>query len=177
MTMIDQNAIAALLLQGENATTTKGKGDALEEIICLLFQAVPGITVTRRNKKNVFGTEEIDVAFWNDQHPDGFIFLPHIILVECKNWSSAVGSEHVSWFNTKLANRGVEFGILVAAKGITGDAQSITESHSIVATALRDKRKLIVLTIEEILKINSVADLTLLIKEKLCDLAVRGAVL
>ena len=177
MTTIDQSKINVLLTKGKNATTTKEKGDALEDIISLLFESVPGITVTRRNVRNVFDTEEIDVVFWNEQDPNGFPFLPHIILVECKNWSKPVGSEHVSWFDTKLRNRGAEFGVLIAANGITGEATSITDSHSIIAAALRDRRRLIVLTIDEITTLVAVSDLIKLIKEKLCDLAVRGAVL
>jgi Restriction endonuclease len=122
MGAIDQVHIERLLHKGREGRTTNERGDALEALICYLFQTIPGITVTRRNEHNAFDTEEIDVAFFNEQASGGLPFLPWIILVECKNWLSLVGSEHVSWFDTKMRNRGVEFGILVEANGITGNS-------------------------------------------------------
>ena len=34
-------------------------------------------------------------------------------LIECKNWTNRVGSAEVNWFDAKLRNRGLTFGILV----------------------------------------------------------------
>ena len=158
------------------STTEQGK--ALEDLICYIFGQVPGISVTRRNRKNVFETEEIDIAFWNERNSsDGFPFLPNIILVECKNWSAPVGSEQVSWFDTKLRNRGQTFGVLIAANGITGEPNSVTASHYIIASALREQRQMIVLTGTELLTLSSTHQIVHLVKEKLCDLAVMGTVL
>jgi hypothetical protein len=177
MSAIDQLQIEMLLREGKEAQTTKQKGDALETLICYLFQTIPGITVTRRNERNAFDTEEIDVAFFNEQASDGLPFLPWIILVECKNWTHPVGSEHVSWFDTKMRNRGVEFGILVAASGITGNPAMLTDAHSTIANALKERRRLIVITADEIMCLAHSSQLIRLIKEKLCDLAVRGSIL
>lgn len=176
MGVIDQIRVDQLLQKGMTARTTKEKGDAFEELICYLFETVPGITVTRRNQRNIFDTEEIDVAFWNEQQSSGMPFLPWVILVECKNWSQPVGSEHVSWFDTKLRNRGVEFGVLFAANGITGDSSALTDAHHTLATALRERRRLIVITSSEAKKLTDSSQLIHLIKEKLCELVVRGAI-
>jgi hypothetical protein len=177
MGAIDQVQIERFLREGREAQTTKQKGDALETLICDLFQTIPGITVTRRNERNAFDTEEIDVAFFNEQASGGLPFLPWIILVECKNWTHPVGSEHVSWFDTKMWNRGVEFGILVAASGITGNPALLTDAHSTIANALKERRRLIVITADEITRLAHSSQLVHLIKEKLCDLAVRGTIL
>lgn len=173
---IDQARVAALFHQGDTAATTKAKGDALEELICYVFGIIPGISVMRRNQFNAFGTEEIDVAFFNDQGAGDLPFLPWFILVECKNWQSPVGSEHVNWFDTKLRNRGLEFGILVAANGITGDPAVLADAHLTLARALQERRKLIVMTRAELLQLADAAQLVHLIKEKLCDLAVSGRI-
>lgn len=177
MAAISKRIIQKYFKRGDNASTTTEQGKALEDLVCYIFQKLPGITVTRRNKKNTFHTEEIDVAFWNDQHPNGVPFLPNVILVECKNWSKAVGSEQVNWFDSKLKNRGLSFGILIATNGITGNSQDITDAHSVIANALRDSRQLIVISKNELLSLSSTVDLVLLIKEKLCDLAVQGTAL
>lgn len=177
MVAISKRTIQRHFAKGDAATTTTAQGNALEDLVCYVFQKLPGITVTRRNEKNAFRTEEVDVAFWNEQHVKGLSFLPNVILVECKNWSTTVGSEQVNWFDTKLKNRGLSFGILVASNGITGNDDDITDAHSIIAAALRESRQLIVITKDELLSLSDTSDLILMIKEKLCDLAVKGTVL
>jgi hypothetical protein len=176
MAAIDQPTMQGFLDTSAAAATTTEQGRALEDLICYLFALVPGIAVTRRNVMNVFHTEEIDVALWNDIDADGFGFLPNIILVECKNWSSRVGSGEVNWFDSKLRNRGLDFGILVSTLGITGDPADLTAAHAVVAAALRERRRLVVVSVDELLALSDTTELTHLLKEKLCDLAVRGAI-
>jgi hypothetical protein len=168
--------VQAYIDAGRNGPTTVEQGRALEELICYVLGQVPGVSITHRNELNAFETEEIDVAVWNDGAADGFFFLPNIILVECKNWSNRVGSSEINWFDAKLRNRGLAFGILVTTLGITGQAADVTAAHAIVAAALRDGRRLVVLTTDELLAINSTEELVRLIKLKLCDLAVKGTV-
>jgi predicted helicase len=132
--------------------------------------------VTHRNEKNSFGTEEIDVALYNDDDRGAFRSLPNIILIECKNWSHRVGSSEVAWFITKLRSRGLDFGILISTLGITGDTQDLTAAHHLVAMELADKRKLIVLTTHELESLVDTDQLALLIKTKLCELAVKGSI-
>jgi hypothetical protein len=177
MAAISPATVEEYVRQGATGATTADQGRALEHLICYLFTQVPGISVTRRNKMNVFHTEEIDVALWNDAPADGFFFLPNLILVECKNWSNSVGSSEVNWFDTKLRNRGLSFGVLVATNGITGDANDLTAAHSIVAAALREGRRLVVIRSHELLELTDSPQLVRLVKEKLCDLAVRGTVI
>jgi hypothetical protein len=169
---IDQQQVQGYIDAGINAATTAEQGKALEDLICYLFNLVPGIVITHRNEMNVFDTEEIDVALFNEE----IVSLPNIILVEAKNWSTRVGSAEVAWFLTKLQNRGLDFGILVTTLGITGNANDLTAAHNIVATALAQKRRLIVITTDELLAIDDTDALLLLIKTKLCDLAVKGTI-
>lgn len=154
--------------------TMADRGKALEDLICYVFGQVPGISITRRNAMNEFHTEEIDVALWNEHHRDGLPFLPHIILIESKNWSSRVSSIEVSWFASKLQSRGLDFGILVTTKGVTGEPRELSRAHSIIAGALRERRRLVVITADELLACEHTGELVHLIKEKLCDLAVSG---
>src|SRR5205823_7020126 len=95
--------------------------------------------ITSRNEKNTFATEEIDVACCNDQHPKGLRQLNAFFLVECKGWSEPVNSEQVAWFLTKIEHRGVDFGVLLAANGITGVAEHLRKSNFLVAVALATK--------------------------------------
>jgi hypothetical protein len=176
MTMIDQNRVEALLAAGDNATTTTARGRALEELISYLFELIPGITVTARNELNAFKAEEIDVAFWNEGDPAGLRLFDHIILVECKNWSTPAGYPELELFNGKLQRRGRPMGIFVAAAGITGDPSSLTAAHSVLTHALEHGREILVMTREEITKLADTNGLVLLLKRKRAQLAVSGTI-
>ncbi len=156
-----------------HATTVQGR--ALEDLVCYLFGLVPGIDVATRNRLNAFDTEEIDVAFWNKRSQRGLDFLPSsILLVECKNWSSPVGSQEVSYFATRLRHRGCDHGVLVAANGITGTAEDLNRAHQQIAAALAEGQKILVLTRDEIERLSTTSGLVRLLKQKLCELAVCG---
>jgi hypothetical protein len=176
MAAIDAATIQAYLTIGRNGGTTAVQGRALEDLICYVMGLVPGVAITHRNALNAFETEEIDVAVWNDGRADGFFFLPNIVLVECKNWSKNVGSEEIAWFVHKLRSRGLTFGILVTTLGITGRAAEMTAAHDVIAGALREGRRLIVITTAELLATPSTDDLVHLVKMKICDLTVKGTV-
>ena len=176
MARIARNRVIKLLARGRNGATPTEKGRALEDTVCYVFGRVPGISVTKRNVHNVFHSEEIDVAFFNERHPLGFYYLPQIILVECKNWSVPLGSGEIAWFNEKLRNRGLEVGILVAANGITGNAKQRTDAHAIIAGALREQRMILVISTTELSTLQDTRDLIRLLKEKLCELAVEGTI-
>ncbi|RWE29164.1 MAG: hypothetical protein EOS78_30625 [Mesorhizobium sp.] len=157
------------------ATTTQ-RGRALEDLAAYVFGLIPGISITHRNVMNVFATEEVDVAIFNEADQAGLHYLPSIILIECKNWSNPVSSIEISWFLHKLRSRGLDFGVLIATNGITGDANDLTAAHQLVAAALLERRRLVVLTIAEIQALANTDELSTLVKRKLCDLAVRGAI-
>ena len=176
MPALDASTIQEFLDVGRNGTTAAQQGRALEDMICYVLGRVPSVMITHRNEMNAFETEEIDVAVWNDGVPDGFFFLPNVVLVECKNWSRRVGSAELSWFDTKLRTRGLPFGILVTTQGVTGQGTEMTAAHSIIAKALGEGRRLIVITTDELLTTPSTDALVHLIKLKICDLAVKGTV-
>lgn len=161
----------------DNGATIQIKGKAFEDLACYLFEVIPGIEIALRNQKNAYKNEEIDVAIWNEKSKYGLHFLPNIILIECKNWSKPVGSEEVSWFYQKLQSRGLDFGILIANKDITGNNTDLTAAHNVVMTHSIQGRRVIVITREEINAIRTTQDIVRLIKEKLCLLAVAGRII
>lgn len=172
MAKYSKKKINSYLTIGSSNANTAIKGKAFEDLVCYLFEKIPGVEITQRNEMNTFQTEEIDVAVWNDKKTNGLPFLPNIILIECKNWSNPVSSIEVNWFCSKVESRGREFGILIANNGITGNNEQLTAAHSIIARHLENKREIIVITKTEIQAINDTKDLIKLIKTKLCHLAV-----
>jgi hypothetical protein len=176
MTPIDRAHVVALFATGDTATTTTARGRALEDLITYLFELIPGITVTARNELNAFKAEEIDVAFWNEGDPVGLRMFDHLILVECKNWSTPAGYPELAVFFDKLQSRGRPLGIFVAASGITGDPSSLTAAHSVLARALTQGREILVITRREIEKLTNTDELVLLLKRKRAQLAVSGTI-
>lgn len=174
MAILSSHRINRLLQVARNSSTTTEQGRSLEDLVCYVFSKVPGITITHRNPLNTFRSEEIDVAFWNDKRPRIFDFLPNVILVEAKNWSNPTGSSEVAWFDNKLRSRGLDFGILVALCGITGNAQNRTSAHQIIAQSLGEHRRIVVFTADDLLSLANTGTLVEMIKIKLCELAVTG---
>ena len=176
MPRYSQDIIITFLTTGNDGATTAIKGKAFEDLTCYLFDKIPGVEITQRNTFNTYNTEEIDIAIWNEKRPNGLYFLPHIVLIECKNWGNPVGSMEVSWFASKLEERGRDYGILIANNGITGDPADLTNAHHIIATHLAKGRYLIVINRNEIMQLRTPKDLIKLIKQKLCVLTVSGRI-
>src|ERR1700687_5485750 len=103
-TSLMRKKFAALFKRGDNATTADAKGDALEEIVVCLFSTTKGVPggLIRRNELNKQVSQEIDIAIWNDRHPQGLPFLPDTVVAECKNWDAPVGSSAIDAFVAKL---------------------------------------------------------------------------
>jgi hypothetical protein len=152
------------------------KGKALEDLTCYVFGKIPGVSVSQRNVLNTFDSEELDVAFWNEQHALGLRSFNAIILVECKNWSTPVGSSEVTAFVAKIEHRALDFGILVAANGITGNAADRRQAHDIASKALMKGVRLVIITRKEIEGMQNSNELVASLKEKVCQLVVSGTV-
>lgn len=175
MAKYDQNRIKSYFRKSDKADTNAAKGSALEDLVCYLFDKIPGVEVTQRNKKNAFGVDEMDIAVWNNKQARGLPFLPNIFFIECKNRCFPVSSMEVNWFAEKLGRRGRDTGILIASSGITGDAGGLTHAHFIIASQLLQRRYIIVITRHEIAQLRTTNDLVRLIRVKLCLLGGGGA--
>jgi len=159
----------------DNPPTNAAKGKAFEDLACYLVNGIPGISVTARNEMNTFATEEIDVACKNENDPAGLGALVDFFLVECKGWTDAVNSEQVSWFLTKIRHRGMRFGVLIAANGITGEPEHLSRANFLVAVEMAlFGIKMVIVTREEIDKLASGEDFAKMIIEKVCTLHASG---
>src|SRR5438874_323527 len=159
----------------DNPPTNAAKGKAFEDLACYLLNGIPGIKITARNELNTFATEEIDIACKNENDPAGLGGLVDFFLVECKGWREAVNSEQVSWFLTKIRHRGVRFGILIAANGITGEPEHLSRANFLVGVEMATFGiKMVIVTREEIEKLASGEDFAKLIIHKVCTLHASG---
>lgn len=106
------------------ATDRAHKGRFLEDALELLFRGMPGFAAVSRNRRNP--VEEIDLVVRNESTDPYWMKEGPYILVECKNWSSTVGSAEVTRFRTKLQDRfdRARLGILVAPGGLARDVET-----------------------------------------------------
>jgi hypothetical protein len=160
-------AIARRLSEGDAAPTTEEKGAALEDVVISSFCKVRGIGFLRRDQVNNAGSSEIDILLFNQRHPLGLPFLSDYLIFECKNWVAAVDSTTVTSFVAKVRAARLELGVLVAANGITGDAQQRTAANDIIRQVFdRDNIKILVITRAEIESFRSIADVIALMRDK-----------
>jgi hypothetical protein len=89
---------------------------------------IPGVRVQKYDVLNDAGSEEIDVVCWNG----GLRYLPQSLMFECKNWAAKVSSAEVAVFAAKLLLSDSRVGFLIAANGITGDAQDRTRAYGFI---------------------------------------------
>ncbi|BDT94096.1 hypothetical protein IFM12275_40720 [Nocardia sputorum] len=162
MTGLTASEVQKFLDSARSATDTDTQGKAYEALAAYLFDAIPGC-FTERNLISYFKTEQIDVVVANNKQSDGLFPLPHVFLIECKNWSHPVDSSTLGYFINILRSRGVEAGVLIAANGITGDAADKTNAHALGIAALKDGIKVLILTTEDIERLTCTAELVDLI--------------
>jgi hypothetical protein len=141
----------------------------------MIFSAVPGIEIMERNVVDIPGAAEIDVGVFSSGNRNGLYFLPNIFLVECKNWYQPVGSAEVVHFCHKLEARNCGFGILVAANGITGNVEDLSNAHRTISEYLANGTECVCVRLSDLEAMRYSEQLVLLLKKKLVELKLRGA--
>jgi hypothetical protein len=149
---------------------TAQRGRALEDLAAFLFGSIPGVSVFATNSVDVFTSQEIDVVLDNLGHANGLLGFEREILIECKNWSDPVGSNEVAWFDTKLRTRGLRHGFLLAMNGITGNAYARTSAHNIIAMALIEQRRIVVITGDDLAQLRSTQQLVSLCRTRMAQM-------
>lgn len=93
--------------------------------------------------------------------------------MECKSSHNPIGSHELQAFISKVERRALDFGILVAWHGITGNAEALTGAHDHASVALTKGIRIIVITRQDIENLASTDDLVGLIRTRLCDLIIK----
>lgn len=164
MTPIDLGPALLAIASEKNAQL---KGRLLEEMIAGLFSALPGIELDSEDVLNAFGSEEVDLIFWNSQHDLGLRFLDCPLIVECKGWSTPVSGREVRYFATELKDKGRRNGVFIALNGITGDEKNLTAAFFHVAAAMIEGIQVLVVTGDELRSMQHAEDLVVLFRRKL----------
>lgn len=107
--------------QGVNAPSSTDKGRQLEAIARYLTSLLPGC-VPRANLLSVDQAFESDIVVANVYTQQTIIsdLFGRYILVECKNYERPVDASRVGYFLHRMRMVHAHFGIIFAARGITG---------------------------------------------------------
>lgn len=173
--MFEHARITQLIAAVDAAQTANQKGDTFEALAKYLFEHLDGVEVTGQDV--ALPAEEIDLVLWNAQREDVLRPWEAVILVECKNWSAAVGAPALDSFIAKMRRRGLKTGIFIAANGVTG--QFLTGDGNdvgaigIIGAALQEGIRVVVLTMADIRAITSLDEIRRLLKLRYCGLYVR----
>jgi Restriction endonuclease len=173
--MIDPAGIRAELAAIRASNEADEKGRRLEGLIAGIFNSIAGMSLEAQDVESDYGTEEIDLYFWNNRERDGLHFLDCPLLVECKGWSGPVSGNVLRYFATTLKDRGRSNGIFIALEGITGKAAKLTNSFYHTAAAMADGQTVLVVTGADLEAITDAADLVTLLRRRMLD-QVRGQV-
>ncbi len=174
---LDRSRVLAQLAEIGNASLSGNhRGRTLENLLVHVFQSVPGIALVESRCLNDFGTEELDLIFWNDQLDTGLRFIDTPIFVECKAWSGTVSGREIDHFVSMLRRKGARYGFFVALNGISGQEQSGSCAHFHVVAAHLDGVRLIILTGADLAALTDGQSLIRLIKEKVISAVVRQVI-
>ena len=162
------------LLRTSDAGNTHVKGRLFEDLVLYLFDKFSGVRLAERNILDATGSQEIDLALWNNRVIGPFDILDPIVLCECKNEAPALSSAKVREFVHKLRTRGASSGILVSSSGISGQLNGYRYANSVIMDALSiDGIKVIVIDREDILSFANTDDMLNNITEKYLQLTIR----
>lgn len=173
MSRFNQRKIRKFLRESD-AGNTYLKGKLFEDLVLYLFGKFSGVRLAERNILDATGSQEIDLALWNNRVVGPFDILDPIVLCECKNEATSLSSAKVREFVHKLRTRGASSGILVSSSGISGRANGYKFANSAIIDALSiDGIKVIVIDREDILSFTTTDDMLNNITEKYLQLTIR----
>lgn len=119
-TPFDYDHFRVLLKKALNARTNDEKKKTLEKLATFLFSSIDKSISVLPNVRT--STEEIDLLLKNESTAPFWQRLGSPIFVECKNWSTPVGTNVLRDFKGKMETQGIRNGILISVAGITGDS-------------------------------------------------------
>lgn len=176
MDPIDRARVRAELAAIRSEKNSGRKGRRLEALVRRIFCEIPGISIEDQDVINQFGTQEMDLFFWNTRERDGFHFLDCPLVVECKGWKRKVSGRALRQFATLLKDKGRQNGIFVALNGITGNPKVPTAAFYHSAMALAEGQLVLVITGDDLANACDPPSLIALLQRQMLDL-VKGQVL
>lgn len=130
------NKVRRFLSSGVSAASTTARGRSCEDLGVYIFEKFAGVELVASNALDGFGAAETDLVFTNDSNRSGLYFLEPVLIVECKNYSTFnVSSADVTYFATRLRQKGARSGIILTTTSLSG-SDGFAGHHAIEAALI-----------------------------------------
>lgn len=165
--MLNFDTITERLEQIRGLKPGPARGTALETVGGELFSSIDGVSVALTNVRARDRDGELDILLRNDTRDGGGLLgLPSRFVLECKASVEPVATRDVAHFLYQLQLRQIRYGIMLAAAGITGTAESATSAHRVVRDARGWGYTILVIDYDEVALLRSPAHLVAVIDRK-----------
>ncbi|MGW0356119.1 restriction endonuclease [Nocardia nova] len=168
MSRYDSDFLAGLHRACVEATGSHARGKALEDFVEYVFSQLPSVDLFARDVRDLDGSQELDLVFSHSQALSEIPVADLLFMIECKNEQEKVSAEKISRFGTKLRSRSLPIGIFVTTAGIAGKAG--TSAYAALRDELGNGIAIIVVLADELAKLTTHGDLTLLLRRRLMEL-------
>ena len=163
---VDVNEYSEMLYSSYTANLSHEKGEIFEKTIEHLFEGLNMLTVRERRLKNEVWEIDMVLEYIGFEEVCLFDYQSRYVLVECKNTKDPVPAKEIGYFKTKLIESDVDFGIVVAWGGITGE-DSNRNADRLVDLSGAEEPRVVVLTSRDLYRILDGACLYQILDDKL----------
>lgn len=118
---VDQVKLAAQLAKVRNASTNLEKKTSLETFAEIALGGVDGFVV---QPSLMSATGELDRVVRNNCKNPQIASLGHQLLVECKHWNKAVGTDEVGAFIADLQDAKLTSGIVISCRQVSREGET-----------------------------------------------------
>lgn len=100
----------------------KKEGKDFENFCAYLISCIPGFEIDKRFTAQDY---HFDLLIRNKSFTSDFrTSFGNYLIAECKNWSSSIGTQEVSYFVSKLVFHDIKAGFIFSQKGVTGEKKN-----------------------------------------------------
>jgi hypothetical protein len=157
-------AYSGKILDVMKAPSTKVTGKDLEKLAWYFLGSIPGFEV--RSDLRAEDTQYDGLVRNTGPKYDFRADLGFHLLVECKQWSEAVGVAEVSQFINKLVLQDCGAGFLFSSRGITGEGKMRDAELQILKAHYRAGKVILVLNESDFRSVSAGKNLLLILREK-----------
>jgi hypothetical protein len=148
------------------ANTNDEKKKSLEVLASKTFEVHEFLRCKYRNLRT--RSSELDIVCEVVGPTTGFLIeYGRYFFVECKNWSAPAGAKEIRDFLGKLRKSRVRLGVYFSRNGITGEQQGTDALREIHSAYDQDGVCVVVISGQELSRLNNLADVLPLIDQKL----------
>ena len=152
------------------AETNVAKKMSYEYLAIFLITVIDGLTVIGHDTRGA--SEEIDLWVENNSTESFWQKVGHLFIVECKNWSDPVAAHQVRTLSSIMESKKIEFAILLARNGITGDKWH--DAVTVIRDDFKKGRYIVVLDQTDLEEIANGVHPTIKIRQKYHDLFMKS---